>query len=294
MLFSFLSACSFSEAEKNKNEVRFSADSIIVKDSSYENTNIYSWLSSYENKNSLINRIQTPDGYTRISLDKKSFAEWLRFIPLKDGKPLVHLYNGTLKLNQTAHYAVIDVDVGTSDLQQCAEAVIRLRAEYLYSQKLFSQIHFKYTSGDEVSFQKWSKGYRPVINNNKVSFTKSAKADSSYKSFRSYMNSIFMYAGTLSLTKELKSVKNLKDILPGDVFIFGGSPGHAVTVMDVAANEKGEKIFILSQSYMPAQEMHVLINPNNSSLSPWYSVNEIGEELITPEWIFSKNELKQF
>ena len=159
---------------------------------------------------------------------------------------------------------------------------------------MFSQIHFKYTSGDEVSFQKWSKGYRPVINNNKVSFTKSAKADSSYKSFRSYMNSIFMYAGTLSLSKELKSVKNLKDILPGDVFIFGGSPGHAVTVMDVAANEKGEKIFILSQSYMPAQEMHVLINPNNSSLSPWYSVNEIGEELITPEWIFSKNELKQF
>jgi Domain of unknown function (4846) len=102
-----------------------------------------------------------------------------------------------------------------------------------------------------------------------------------------------MYAGTLSLSKELKS-KQVKDLSIGDVFIQGGSPGHAVIVVDVAIKgSNGEKVFLLAQSYMPAQEIHVLVNPNDGGFSPWYSA-DFGEELVTPEWTFKRDMLKQF
>ena len=49
---------------------------------------------------------------------------------------------------------------------------------------------------------------------------------------------------------------------PGDVFIKGGSPGHAVIVVDVAIyTQTGKKVFLLAQSYMPAQQIHILVNP---------------------------------
>jgi hypothetical protein len=64
--------------------------------------------------------------------------------------------------------------------------------------------------------------------------------------------------------------------------------------MDVAVNKlTGKRIFMLAQSYMPAQNMHVLINEQNIQISPWYQLNE-REKLYTPEWIFDYNNLKCF
>ncbi|MBI5916420.1 MAG: hypothetical protein HY842_13670, partial [Bacteroidetes bacterium] len=54
-----------------------------------------------------------------------------------------------------------------------------------------------------------------------------------------------------------------------------------------------EKVFMLAQSYMPAQEIHVLVNPNDAELSPWYGA-DFGEELFTPEWTFNREMLKAF
>jgi hypothetical protein len=77
------------------------------------------------------------------------------------------------------------------------------------------------------------------------------------------------------------------------VIIRGGFPGHAVIVMDVAVNASGKKIYLLAQSYMPAQDIHVLKNPMNADLSPWYEVND-DPIIYTPEYRFTKNELKRW
>lgn len=83
---------------------------------------------------------------------------------------------------------------------------------------------------------------------------------------------------------------------PGDVFIKGGSPGHAVIVVDVAIyTQIGKKVFLLAQSYMPAQQIHILVNPANRGLSPWYELSDNDEgKLYTPEWVFEKKDLKRF
>ena len=257
-------------------------------------SNKYCWKENYNKLNCIENRIPVPSDFKRIEVVKNSFADWLRHLPLKEGKPNVLLYNGQPKSNQSVHVAVVDIDVGTTDLQQCADAVMRMRAEYLYSKKDYQNLHFNFTSGDNVGFVKWSEGYRTVIKNNKVSWVKNSNKDDSYKTFKSYCNMIFNYAGTSSLSKELKKVDDLKKMQIGDVFIVGGFPGHAVLVVDMCENKTtGEKLFLIQQSYMPAQEIHVLKNFTNSKISPWYSIN-FSDELKTPEWTFQKNQLMRW
>lgn len=260
----------------------------------FPQSNSYLWLERHNQAETILNRIPVPDVYERVNTTSGTFEDWLRNLPLKEGRPPVYLFNGEEKGNQEAHFAVIDIDVGNRDLQQCADAVIRLRAEYFYSLGNFDAIYFKFTSGHNAEFRRWIEGYRPVVNGNRVRWVRSAKKDSSYTSFRQYLDSVFMYAGSYSLSRELHRVTDVRTMKVGDVFIEDGFPGHAVLVVDMAINNQtGEKIFLLAQSYMPAQEIHVLKDPGNPKLSPWYEL-DFGETLHTPEWTFSENDLKRF
>ncbi|MCB0380886.1 MAG: DUF4846 domain-containing protein [Flavobacteriales bacterium] len=252
----------------------------------------YEWL-NYNYKNALVNIITPPADYQRLKSPKNSFAAWLQHLPIKTGDNTVYLFDGNKKRNQNAQFKVLNIDVGDKDLQQCADAVMRLRAEYLYSSKQTAKIKFNYTNGVSIPFSKWSSGYYPKLQGNKVVWV-SSQNNASYASFKKYLINIFSYAGTSSLSKELRAVE-LKDIQIGDVFIKGGFPGHAVIVVDVATNAKtGDKCFMIVQSYMPAQNIHVLKNPSNTNLSPWYSVAAIKQHVYTPEWTFETNELKRF
>src|SRR5690242_20715529 len=84
--------------------------------------------------------IPPPPGYHRIAASDP-FTSWLRSIPLKKNRT-VYLYDGSRKYNQTAQFAVLDISVGHQDLQQCADAVMRLRAEYFYARKDYNSICF--------------------------------------------------------------------------------------------------------------------------------------------------------
>lgn len=238
-------------------------------------------------------RFSPPIGYERIEYDVNSFQKYLSTFPLKPFDAKVYLYNGQLKTNDKVYASVLDLDVGTKDLQQCADAVMRLRAEYLYHQKKYDQIHFNFTNGFRVDYTKWAKGNRLNISGNTVNWYKSKSEDYSYPTFKSYMEMIFSYAGTASLNLELESVK-IEDVQVGDVFIKGGSPGHAVIVVDVAKNkETGKKVFMIAQSYMPAQNIHILVNENDNKKSPWYNPDQF-DKIYSPEWTFEKSELKRF
>ena len=53
---------------------------------------------------------------------------------------------------------------------------------------------------------------------------------------------------------------------------------------------------MLAQSYMPAQETQILINPFSENESPWYFVDECIERqaVRTPQWTFDLEQLKRF
>jgi uncharacterized protein DUF4846 len=221
----------------------------------------------------LSERIAPPPGFERVPVEPGSWGAWLRGLPMKpDGTPVL-LHTGAPKWRQDVHTAVIDIDVGERDLQQCADAIMRLRAEWLFASDRKREIGFNYTDGKRRNF--------------------SARRKTDYASFRKYMTLVFAYAGTYSLERELKTVA-LSNMAIGDVFIKGGFPGHAVLVADMVRNaETGERRFLLIQSYMPAQEMHVLKNPASADGSPWYPTQFTGG-LITPEWSFPEDALRRW
>ena len=237
-------------------------------------------------------RFKCPENFNRVTADDLSFANYLRNLPLKNAGERVRYYDRTQKPNAGVYLAVVDKNIGTKNLHQCADAVMRLRAEYLWEQKRFSEIKFNFTNGFVCDYDSWRKGKRVRVNGNSVKWVQGGLASDSYEVFWSYLEMVFTYAGTLSLSKELKAV-NLKDMAIGDVFIRGGSPGHAVIIVDMAKDSSGNSVFMLAQSYMPAQEIQILTNPLSEKLSPWYSVQN-NANLRTPEWVFEWNELKAF
>ena len=148
---------------------------------------------------------------------------------------------------------------------------MRLRAEYLFEMKKFDQIVF--------------------FDNNNVAYRFSSPYTK--ENLLAYLQRVFGMCGSASLSKQLHPVNQFASVQAGDVLIRGGFPGHAVMVMDVAINGSGEKIYLLAQGYMPAQDIHVLRNPMNDGLSPWYSVSD-SSVISTPEYLFYAKELKRW
>jgi hypothetical protein len=234
----------------------------------------YGWRAAdAPSADTLAGRIVPPPGFERIPAAEGSFAAWLRGLPMQaDGAPVM-LHSGKPKWRQDVHVAVVDIDIGKRDLQQCADAIMRLRAEWLYGAGRDREIAFNDTDGKRRRF--------------------SAYAQKDRAGFRKYMDLVFAYAGTYSLERELTPV-DADDIAIGDVFIRGGFPGHAVLVTDMVQNkETGEKRFLLLQSYMPAQSMHILKNPNAADGSPWYAT-PVADQLVTPEWTFPRTALRRW
>ena len=253
----------------------------------------YAWRSAALQSDSLSARFAPPPGFEREPLAPDSFSAWLRGLPLKAGRPPVRLYDGRLKNRQDVHAAVLDIDVGRTDLQQCADSVIRLRAEWLFATGRRAAILFHATSGDALPWPRWTAGERPTVHGARIRWALGAAPDDSRASFRSYLDQVFTYAGTLSLERETVSVP-VDEMRIGDVFVQGGSPGHAVIVIDMARNAAtGRRVFMLAQGYMPAQDIHVLRNPQRTALDPWYPL-DFGEQLVTPEWTFTRRHLRRF
>jgi hypothetical protein len=215
----------------------------------------YLWTASADRSGTLEARMTAPEGVKRVPVSAGSFGEWLRRLPLLPAGTPVRLFDGTLKPRQDVHAAVIDIDIGSRDLQQCADAVMRLRAEYLRAQG------------------------RPVVFHPDPGKPTELRWDNS-GSFARFLVRLFAEAGTASLAAELRPVGK-EAIQPGDVLIQGGYPGHAVLVLDVAEGG-GKRILLLGQSYMPAQSFHVLVNPAGGV---WYDAAALdGEGVKTPEW----------
>lgn len=229
-----------------------------------------------EHDATIVNRFQPPEPYVRQDSEATSFAVFLRNQPLKPEGSIVKYYNGSQKNTPDVYCAVLDIEIGNRDLLQCADACMLLYAEYLFKQKRYDEIAFNFVS------------------DGKPRYYKDYTDERTYKSFRKYMNYIFAYANTRSLFNQLKPVESILELKAGDVFIQTGNPyGHAIIVVDVAINfTNGKKVYLLAQSYMPAQEIQIILNPMNTKISPWYELN--GLPITTPEWNFVPSDLRRF
>lgn len=254
----------------------------------------YPWHTTTTAQDTITARFIPPPGYRRDVASPGSFAHWLRHLPLKPVGTPVRLHDGRLKPRQGVHLAVVDIDTGRRDLQQCADVIMRLRSEYLFARGRATEIAFNFTSGDRAAFSRWADGWRPRVKGNKVRWVRTGTPDSGHATLSRYLRTVFTYAGTYSLRREMAPVRPAANMRIGDAFIQGGFPGHAVLVADMAAHPRtGEKAFLLIQGYTPAQDLHVLKNPADAAGGVWYPVR-FGDRLTTPEWRFKATDLRRF
>ncbi|WP_151088696.1 DUF4846 domain-containing protein [Hymenobacter baengnokdamensis] len=258
-------------------------------------TPTYPWLARQpQPAECLHRRFVAPAGCQRQAVRPGSWGEWLRGLPLRPAGTPARLYDGRLKDNQAVVAAVVDIAPGTRDLQQCADAVIRLRAEYLFSQNP-NRIHFHLTTGYDTWFSDYLAGHTFQVHGEEVKAAAKPAEAITHAALERYLLPVFGYAGTRSLSREVRPVP-LAEVQPGDVLVHGGRPGHAVLVVDVAENSQtGRRYLLLAQSYMPAQSIHLLRNVAQPKLGAWFAVPSPAQaEFETPEWTFASTELGRF
>jgi hypothetical protein len=240
----------------------------------------YPWLSADLSIRPLAEALPPPPGYTRVPLAEGSFGAWLRGLPLRPAGAPVRVYSGEELLSgeDARVAAVAELDVGPANLQQCADSIIRLHAEWLWAQGRRERITYRFTSGHPAAWARYAAGERARVSGRKVTWVAGGRKDSSRTAFRAYLDLVFTYAGTLSLAAEPRR-PSAQEVRPGDFFVLGGSPGHAVLVLDVARNASGERVALLGQGFLPAQDFHVLAPGTDG---PWFSLET--SEVATPFW----------
>ena len=90
----------------------------------------YHYLPNQKERPRLSANFDVPLGYERVSVETGSFGEWLRHLPLSADNQ-VRSHRGDKIVAPNA--AVVELDLGRGNLQQCADSILRLYAEYRWS-----------------------------------------------------------------------------------------------------------------------------------------------------------------
>lgn len=223
-----------------------------------------------------------PPGYHRIALEPASFGAYLRGLPLRGPEAQVRAYDGALlrDSDDARVFAVAELDVSPLDVQQCADSVIRLHAEWRWSRGEKARIGYHFLSGDYATYSRYAAGERPRVDGNRVTWSTSAAPADDRKTFRRYLDMVFNYASTISLAQRTDKLDK-PALAPGDFFVLPGGPGHAILILDVAEDAAGRRVALLGQGFMPAQDFHIL-ESGEEGRSPWFSLD--GDAVDTPFW----------
>ena len=240
--------------------------------SSTNKNNTADFVHINKNASVLSNRIETPDGFVRV-MDEHDFSNFLRNLTFKPHGTKVKNFDGSIKESSNLYAAVLNLPITNKNKQVYSNAVFRLRNEYFFQSKKFNRIRFDREEKDIKNFNSYSNSKE-------------------YSVFLSYLDYAYDHLKPSSLSNYTSPI-GLKDIQIGDVFFQNsGAKSHAVMVLDMAENMKGERIVLLAQSFYPSQEIHILNNTENPELSPWFEIKK--GTLLTPEWRFMSSDLVRF
>lgn len=251
-------------------------------------TTAYPWLAEWEGPlpplEPLDRHLAAPAGHARVPLDPDSFGAWLRGLPVRLDRDRVRSHRGGEIAAPAA--AVVALDLGAGDLQQCADTVIRLHAEHLWATGRGRRAEYHLTSGDLWRFADWVRGEVLTAEGSRVTRSLGPPRAADHRSFRRWLQRLFVWAGTRSLVTDSRPLAPGEAIRPGDLFLDPGGPGHAVLVLDVAVPKSGPPAALLGQGFMPAQELHVLRGGGPEVVEGvWFTLPEApGDALATPSW----------
>ena len=225
-------------------------------------------------KRSITTKYKVPNGFKRVN-PKEPFGIFLNNIPLKSDQAKVKLFDGSHKTESESYVGILDLPLIKSDNQKLTNLIYRLRAEYFFKEKKYKELDLL------------SKNLEDTLK-----YSKYPKQDHSHTVFLKYIDDLLNKTTPNSIITFLKPI-SIKDIQIGDVLIQQSTfKSNAVIVMDLAENEKNEKLAILAYSPEPSQDIQIISNLSNPAISPWYSMEE--NVILTPEWRFLPTDAMRF
>lgn len=238
---------------------------------------IHPWLPSPHEGDRLVDRFAPPPGFARVDVEEGGFAAFLRTLPLEEPGAPVRAFDG--RALATPSLAVVRLDVGERDLQQCADSAIRLYAEWLYASGRAARARFHLTSGDVVAFSRHARGERFRAAGRGIAWRAGGAKGADRRAFRAWLDDVFTYAGSLSLPRDTEPAPP-SSVQGGDLFVLPGSPGHVLVVLDVAKDAAGRSMLLLGEGFMPAQSFHVVPTLDGGA---WHALGE-KDAVRVPTW----------
>lgn len=240
-------------------------------------------------------RFLPPAGFVRDEYEPGSFSAYVRDLPLESvGTPVRVFLSGNRGPYDSDGVLARPLLAAS---EQCADAAIRTRAEYLYAAGQFGSIRFEFNTGFVCDFATWSDGRRAVYADGAFSWVDDETCDASRASFERYLLFVFEWAYTGNLSRDCERVP-LAELRAGDVFNrlgADGQLGHAVMVADVARDADGRVVFLLLQGNTvtvggrySGVNVHMPANPLSATGSPWFPAEDL------PAIGFSADDLLRF
>jgi len=212
--------------------------------------------------------IQLPSAdYKRVAVEKEGFAQWLRNLPLKEiGSPVLDFRGNIFKNGEDSSVAaVIRWNIYGRYLEQCMDIVIRMYAEYLWQRGDVKNLGLPLPGGTWLLWAQWRAGFRPYFKGLNVNLKKSTSPDSSYSCFKGYLHMIFSESHTQQFYHSYQPIQR-REVQIGDFIVRKGTKGHAVMIVDIARNSRGELIALIRNGDTPACHFFLL---NYTRDNPW-------------------------
>ena len=201
------------------------------------------------------NTIPPPAGYSRVSYPAGSYADWIQNLPLKNSKVIISYSADTIRVawgdggSTYRIFAVVKMPLlFRADLEQCADFAMRFWAEY----------HRQTNRLDKLYLFNYS-GQRQMFAASGLTFTRFVK--------RAFANS-----NSFSLKKGCAEVADSL-LAPGDMFVQNqsGGIGHVSVIVDACTSDRGDRLFLVGYSFMPAQEFHIEKADSEYGIGGWFT-----------------------
>jgi len=207
-----------------------------------------------------VGSIGLPDtNFVRVPVDRDSFGNWLRHLPLKPAGSTVYDYRGRVHKEgkDETVAAVVDIDIKGRRLEQCMDILIRLYAQYLWDGKCSEDLILPLPGGYWLAWKDWAEGTRPAFHGIDVSMKKSEQPDHSFSQYQNYLRLVYAESHTQQFYYWYQPVP-VQEVQIGDFFVIKGSKSHAVMIVDMAYGQDGQKYVLIGHGDTPACQFYLL------------------------------------